>query len=89
MERDAQRICLKWTISAIPTVLAIFKKIWCRNYVARTRLSGKLLSSVKKIKCRASENKPNFLEIQCGREKSNLWDGGYQLNDGGKGKKKR
>ena len=47
-----------------------------------------MLSSVKKIKCRASENKPNFLEIQCGREKSNLWDGGYQLSDGGKGKKK-
>ena len=43
---------------------------------------------VKRIKCRVSENKRNFLEIQCGREKSNLWDGGYQLSDGGKGKKK-
>ena len=64
------------------------KKIWCRNYVARTRLSRKSLSSVKRIKCRVNENKRNFLEIQCGREKSNLWDGEYQLSDGGKGKKK-
>ena len=53
-----------------------------------------MLSSVKKIKCRASENKRNFLEIQCGREKrerkNSMWkrDGGYQLSDGGKGKKK-
>ena len=64
------------------------KKIWCRNYVPRTRLSRKSLSSVKRIKCRFSENERNFPEIQCGREKSNLWDGEYQLNDGGKGKKK-
>ena len=36
-----------------------------------------------------SENERNFLEIQCGKEKSNLWDGRYQLSDGRKGKKKR
>ena len=35
-----------------------------------------------------SENERNFLEIQCGKEKSNLWDGRYQLSDGRKGKKK-
>ena len=64
------------------------KEIWCRNYVARTRLSRKSLSSVKRIKCRVSENERNFLEIQCGKEKSNLWDGRYQLSDGRKGKKK-
>ena len=69
-------------------VFSRYQKVWCRNYVARTRLSRKSLSSVKRIKCRVSENKRNFLEIQCGREKSNLWDGGYQLSDGGKGKKK-
>ena len=64
------------------------KKIWCRNYAARTRLSRKSLSSVKRIKCRVSENERNFLEIQCEREKSTLWDGEHQLSDGGKEKKK-
>ena len=46
------------------------KKIWCRNYVARTRLSRKSLSSVKRTKCRVGENERNFPEIQYGREKS-------------------
>ena len=55
----------------------ILKKIWCRNYVARTRLSRTSLSLVKRAKCRVSENDRNFLEILCGKEKSNLWDGGY------------
>ena len=46
------------------------KKIRCRNYVARTRLSRKSLSSVKRTKCRIGENERNFPEIQYGREKS-------------------
>ena len=36
------------------------------NYDARTRLIAKSLLSVQRLKCRANENEPKFLEIQWG-----------------------
>ena len=38
-------------------------KIWCRNYVSRTRLRAKSLSSLEKMKCCAGENERLFHEI--------------------------